>query len=123
MDEVQEILNEKICPICHRSVNESDYLNHVFRDSPEVNYLAHMVTHYRHDHVRYWNNRWGNKFYYPMKGDYDKEKIIANERGKRQIIRKGYEILRMIGIKPEHFESLQNTDENTMKLANEILGK
>jgi len=119
-----EILVKKVCPICDRKVTESEYLNEIFEDLPEVNYLAHMVTHYRHNHIESWNKCWGrggSRYRGYWFGDYDEEKKKVNERAKRQIIRKGKDVLQLIGITPEHFKQLQNTEEKTMELAKKLL--
>jgi hypothetical protein len=119
-----EILQKKVCPICNRKVTESEYLNEIFEDLPEVNYLAHMVTHYRHNHIESWNKCWGrggSRYRANWFGDYDEEKKKVNERAKRQIIRKGKDILQLIGITPKHFEQLQNTEDKTMELAKKLL--
>jgi hypothetical protein len=122
---MEKFISQKICPICHSKVSNSDYLNQQFENEPEVNYLAHLITHYRHNHISSWNKCWGyNGHHYRQNwfGDYDEEKKKVNERAKRQIIRKGKEILRKIGIKPAHFSRLSNTEEKTMALAEKILG-
>lgn len=113
-----------ICPICSRKVEQSDYLNQIFEGEPEVNYLAHMVTHYRHNHIESWDRCWGrggSRYRGHWFGDYDLEKKKVNERAKRQIIRKGKDVLNQLGILPEHFERLQNTEEKTMVLARKLL--
>jgi hypothetical protein len=117
-------LKYKICPICSRRVEQSDFLNEIFKEEPEVNYLAHMVTHYRHNHIDSWNKCWGRhggRYRSNWFGDYDEEKRKVNERAKRQIIRKGKDILIQLGILPEHFERLQNTETKTIELAKKLL--
>jgi hypothetical protein len=120
----QDYLKNKICPICSQKVGQSEYLNEIFANEPEVNYLAHLVTHYRHNHIDSWNRCWGYQGW-RYRGnwfvDYDEEKRKVNERAKRQIIRKGRVILNELGIKPEHFARLQNTEEKTMEVANKLL--
>ena len=122
---MERIIKEKICPICSQKVDESYYLNNQFKEEPEVNYLAHLIKHYRHEHITYWNKCWGhNGEYYRGNwfGDYEEEKRKVNERAKRQIIRKGKTVLKKIGIKPAHFSLLANTEEKTIVLANKVLG-
>jgi hypothetical protein len=119
-----DYLKHKICPICERKTEQSDYLNQIFKDEPEVNYLAHLVTHYRHNHIESWNKCWGRhggRYRSNWFGDYDDEKKKVNERAKRQIIRKGKIVLNKLGITPEHFERLQNTEEKTMEIARKSL--
>lgn len=122
---MNEILKKKICPICSEVVNESNYLKNRFKSHPEVNYIAHMVTHYRHHHITSWNKCWGengSNYRRNWFGDYDEEKKKVNERAKRQILRKGKRVLKEIGIKPDHFSKLANTEDKTMELALKILG-
>ena len=122
---MEDVIELKICPICGEMVNESKYLEERFKNTPEVNYLAHMITHYRHNHITSWNKCWGrNGGYYRGHwfGDYEEEKKKVNERAKRQIIRKGKKVLQEIGIKPFHFLELANTEEKTMELALKVLG-
>ena len=122
----EDYFKNKICPICSRKVEQSDYLNQIFKDEPEVNYLAHMVTHYRHNHIDSWNKCWGrhgSRYRSNWFGDYEEEKIKVNERAKRQIIRKGKDILNRLGITPDHFRRLQNTEQKTMDLSNKNLFK
>ena len=119
-----DYLNQKICPLCSRKVEQSDYLNELFSEEPEVNYLAHLVTHYRHNHIASWNRCWGrhgSRYRRNWFGDYDEEKAKVNERAKRQIIRKGKVILNQVGILPEHFARLQNTEPKTMEVARKYL--
>ena len=119
-----DIKLNKICPICARKVEQSDYLNQIFKDEPEVNYLAHMVTHYRHNHIESWNKCWGrngSRYRNNWFGDYEEEKIKVNERAKRQILRKGLPILKELDIRPEHFERLQHTEIKTLELAKKLL--
>lgn len=121
---MEEILNKKVCPICGEGVTKSDYLEEIFKNSPKVNYLAHMVTHYRHNHITSWNKCWGpNGRYYRANwfGDYDEEKKKVNERAKRQIIRKGKETLRKLSIRSSDFLELQGTEQMTIDLAIKIL--
>lgn len=42
------------CPICYNEFSESSYLKKVFSDEKEK-WLANMITHYSHDHIRWWN--------------------------------------------------------------------
>lgn len=119
-------IDDLICPICNCKVSKSEYLSDVFRDKPKINYLAHLVTHYRHHHITSWNRCWGysgNRYRGDWFGDYDEEKQIVNERAKRQIIRKGKEVLLQLGITPTDFSELQGTEEKTMDVAKRYLSK
>ena len=51
----EKYLEKSICPICHSRVNKSDYLNEIFGDEPQVEWLANLITHYRHDHITSWD--------------------------------------------------------------------
>ena len=112
------------CPLCHCKVLRSDYLMELFDKNPHARWLAHLVTHYRHHHISWWDNCWG-RYGHSYRGDwfgaYEEEKAKVNESSKRQIIRKGHLILLANGIQPEYFKSLQNTTEATMKVANKFL--
>jgi hypothetical protein len=113
-----------LCPLCNRSINRSDYLREIFADEPEVEWLANLVTHYRHGHITSWNNCWGrhgSRYRGHWFGDYDEEKAKVNERAKRQLVRKGHKILLLNGITPDHFLRLQNTDPKTMLLVRKYL--
>jgi hypothetical protein len=114
---VQEV--KKICPLCQQPIEESVYLASVISDE-RVLYLANLVTHYRHNHVS-WDDSWRYmQRRHPM-WDYDKAKSIFNERAKRQYIRKAHEYLVSLGITADHFSQLQNTTEETLKVANRYL--
>lgn len=122
----KRILSDKMycekskCPICHQTVKKSDYLHKIFADEPIVEWLANLITHYRHDHLTSWNKCWGYNGYRYRNGwfkDYDTEKNKVNERAKRQLIRKGLSILIENGVKPSHFKRLQNTTKETLQLA------
>jgi len=43
-----------MCPLCQRCVRRSPYLRRVFTDDPWGEYAASLVTHYRHEHIRYY---------------------------------------------------------------------
>jgi NAD dependent epimerase/dehydratase family enzyme len=120
----EKYLEKSICPICHSRVNKSDYLNEIFGEEPQVEWIANLITHYRHDHITSWDKCWGRhgSAYrgYWFK-DYEEEKSKVNERAKRQIIRKGHKILIQNGITTEHFKRLQNTTEQTIKVAEKNL--
>lgn len=108
------------CPICHQKVKKSDYLHQIFADEPIVEWLANLITHYRHDHLTSWNKCWGYNGGFYGRGwfkDYETEKKKVNERAKRQIIRKGLAILIKNGVKPSHFKRLENTSIETLKIA------
>lgn len=80
--------------------------------------VAVHVTHYRHEHVRYYNN--SVKFVAGNR-DYDDFKHVVNERAKRQLIRKACLKLRALGVNSGHFAMLQGTEEKTLLLARDLL--
>ncbi|MFB6307251.1 MAG: hypothetical protein ABEH43_09745 [Flavobacteriales bacterium] len=89
-----------------------------------MKWLANMVTHYRHDHIRYWDQKW-SKGGYGWKNlseeTYEKEKAQVNNRAKRQIIRKTQDFLVEHGIDSNVFRELIGTEEDTIALAKKIL--
>ncbi len=120
-----EYLEKFICPICKDVITRSEYLAGVFSDEPKLEYIANLVTHYRHAHISSWNRMWGHygrsyrsaaKF-----GDYEAEKKKVNERAKRQLIRSCYPIFVLLDITAEMFTRLENTDRYTLQIANEFL--
>lgn len=114
--EYDHYLEKMICPLCQKEVKQSDYLASVINDR-RVLYLANLVTHYRHNHVK-WDKGW--KYMQRMNGsnwDYNKAKEEHNERAKRQYIRKCYPVFKKMGIRAEHFMELQNQDPKTITLA------
>ena len=106
------------CPLCGCMFLESDYLRTVFVDVRQ-RWLANMVTHHRHRHVSYYDNGVG---YVSFFHDYDAFKHLANERAKRQILRKCGEFMRSHGFTIADFSALQGTDEKTLNLAKDLLG-
>jgi hypothetical protein len=82
------------CPICNNKISFiSDYLwdNFVADQKDWVTYwIAGLVTHYRHDHIRYYDRSWRSPGYRRKNKEYtsyeDFKKII-NNRAKRQILR------------------------------------
>jgi hypothetical protein len=101
------------CPLCDDSDDESDYLRGVFPKERE-RWLANMVTHYRHSHVMYYNN---GVDYVASYHNYDEFKHLANERAKRQIIRKCLAFLLAHGFTSQDFAALKGTDQKTLELA------
>lgn len=115
--------NQFYCPICKHINSGSDYLKGVFSDQKSL-WLANMVMHYRHDHIKWWNNCWGrNGVYYQGRWfkNYDEEKSKVNECAKRQIARKCKDFLINHQFKVSHFKSLQGTTQRTINLVKLIL--
>ena len=120
----EEYIQQLRCPVCHQKVLKSDYLMDLFDDNKQARWLAHLVTHYRHHHISWWDNCWGRYGgYYRGEwfGAYEDGKAKVNESSKYQIIRKGHVLLLVNGIRPEDFLALQNTSEETMKVACKFL--
>ena len=118
---------EQFCPICETYFDTSDYLNEVFQNNERARWLANMVMHYRHDHQTSWNKQCGRHGHHYCQRipnyNYDEQKKLYNERGKRQIIRKATDFLNKEGFTPEDFQKLQHTTEKTMTLARKKLQK
>lgn len=121
----QEYLDKYICPICKLKIVKSDYLAGIFHNQPLTEYIANLITHYRHSHITSWNKMWGEHGRSYRKaakfGNYDEEKAKVNERAKRQLIRSCHIVFKSIGITSAHFTKLKNTDEETMTLAKRYL--
>lgn len=128
MTEPIKIFNDDgsfLFPIDGKYYRESDYLRTAIKDE-KVRWLANLVTHYRHNCIASWNRCWGRRGGAAYRaaanfGDYDEEKAKVNERAKRQLIRKCYPIFLQVGIEVNHFAELQNTDWETIALANKYL--
>ena len=113
------------CPICDHYFSGSEYLYGVFHDDKKALWFANMVMHYRHTHIAYWNKCWGYGGRYYRSGwfgDYDEEKAKVNERAKRQILRKCKDFLKENKFSPDILDKLQNTTDETRKVALKILG-
>jgi len=120
---IEEYITEKICPICNQIVGESDYLNQLFKDEPKANYLAHLVTHYRHNHITSWNKCWGyNGAYYRANWfkDYGLEKMKVNERASDNHPQ-GEKNIKGIRCLDKRFRLLANTDDKTIALSEKLL--
>lgn len=107
------------CPLCKDYFPESDHLKTVI-DNKNTLWIANMVTHYRHTHIKSWNRCWnsysGNHYRSGWFGDYESEKSEVNERAKRQIVRKCTEYLKHYSITLQDFEGLEFNDEKTLEL-------
>jgi hypothetical protein len=109
------------CPICAEWINGSDYLAGLFEDKETV-WLANLITHYRHSHIKYWDN--SQKYIHSHGIDYDEEKQKVNERIKRNIIRKCSQFLKENSVKIKHFKNLKGTEEKTINLFKKrVMGK
>jgi hypothetical protein len=102
----------------------SEYLTSVFAENQKALWLANMITHYRHNHIEWWNKCWGRnggRYQGNWFGEYEEEKRKVNESSKRQIIRKcrDYMIYHHIGV--EVFQLLDNNDPKTLVLAEKLL--
>lgn len=78
------------CPACGEGVPRSNYLLTVFRGDPYAEWMANLVTHWRHDHqngynaslqsTRYRDKMWRGRAYEEVKAE-------INNRAKRQLMR------------------------------------
>lgn len=116
--EIEELGRCFYCPLCKKYHPCSEYLHKVFAREPKVEFFANLVTHYRHTHIKYYDNGVG---YVCRFHDYDAFKIKVNNRAKRQIIRKSKNYLKSVGITPNDICRLQNNDKQTLKLAHKHL--
>lgn len=114
------------CPDCGYRFECSPFLAKIFKTQPKVEFLANLVTHFRHNHLTSWNKCWGRyggAYRRGWFGNYDEEKTLVNERQKRQILRKCKQFLIKHEFTSEDFTKLQNTTQETIDLAIKILGK
>lgn len=113
------------CPLCNKWFVGSLYLSTVFIDERNL-WLANMVTHYRHTHIKSWDKMWGRYGGYYQQAahyydeDYEDRKSEINERAKRQIARRAVEFLRENNVDTEVFRSLLGTCEKTIKVVDGI---
>ncbi len=106
------------CPQCNKYFEESRYLKIFFSNDVKTRWLANLIMHYRHVHTNWDKNKYklnGNK------GVYEKDKNAVNEYIKQVIIKKYSEFLKVNQITKEHFMKLQNTNQQTINLAGEML--
>ena len=121
-------LYQVYCPLCNDWFGGSHYLSTVFEDERSL-WLANMVTHYRHSHLKSWDKMWGRYGGYYQQAahyrdeDYEDRKSEINERAKRQIARKALNFLIDNMIEIDVFKSLQGTTEITIKTVSELLEK
>ncbi len=121
------------CPICKDFVKGSEYLyDEAFPDDCFAYWIANLVTHYRHHHIRYYDLSWrywsyGDKNPEYQKLGHDGFRTLVNNRAKRQLIRAILkdENLSECG-KRELIRAvlkLQYNDEKTVELVNKSLKK
>ena len=79
------------CPVCGQPIQfSSDYLYKVFGNSWAY-WFACLITHYRHEHISYYDKAWSIPNYREKVKEYksyEQFKQLVNNRAKRQIIRK-----------------------------------
>ena len=117
---------KQYCPICKKEFITSPYLNNIFNNG-NSRWLANMVMHYRHSHTA-WDKTWSRGYYYRQQSwgnhkgyDYDKAKRIANERAKRQILRKCKDHMINMDFTVSDVEKLQGTEAKTIELYSKLL--
>lgn len=106
------------CPLCDSELPESIYLSSIFSNNLRAKWFANMVTHYRHNHTRYYDNSVGyvSKFH-----DYGDFKQIVNERAKRQIIRKTKEFMKLHEFTVDDIKVLEFNEDKTIELFNKLI--
>jgi hypothetical protein len=105
---------------------QSEYLSAVFAENEKALWLANMITHYRHNHIEWWDKCWGRnggRYQGSWFGEYEEEKRKVNESSKRQIIRKCRDFMLYYGIGADVLNHLEYNDPKTMKLAEKLLPK
>ena len=118
------------CPLCYTQIQESEYLRHVFPDDGYAYWVACAITHYRHDHIQYYDNSWKVPAYAEKNPEYadghEAFKAKVNNRAKRQLIRaivksrfKDQDKINLI----KAFVRMQNNDKETMALRRKMLDK
>lgn len=78
------------CPACREEVHRSDYLVMVFRGDPYAEWMANLVTHWRHEHQNSYGISLRNSTYREKmwRGRaYEEVKAEINNRAKRQLMR------------------------------------
>jgi len=124
---------ETYCPLCESFVSGSKYLyEEAFPDDYYAYWIANLVKHYRHEHIRYYDRSWRYWYYAEKNPEYQKLghdgfKILVNNRAKRQLIRA---ILKDEYLKEECKEKLieavlklQHNDEKTIETVHKALEK
>lgn len=111
------------CPICSEYFIASKYLCETFEER-NVLWFANMVTHYRHEHINFWNKCWsynGHNYRKKWFGDYEEEKRKVNERCKRQIIRYCHHYMKYYSVSINDIMKLNNTEDKTIQIAKKYL--
>jgi hypothetical protein len=112
-----------VCPLCNKVIHSSPYLHQVFLNDELTEYVANLVTHYRHEHIRYYNNAYTTNSNYTSKALHGKSweefKTIVNNRAKRKLIKALIKKNRTDLI--QGFIKLQGNDTQTNELINKTL--
>jgi len=122
--------NNMYCPICRNFiVKGSEYLLKTFGVSYTY-WVACLVTHYRHHHIRYYDLSWKNPWYRKKNKEYtnyEEFKKLVNNRAKRQMIRAILkdENFTVEGKKKliESFSNLMHNDKKTEELIKKSIEK
>jgi len=118
------------CPICQSfDANGSDYLLRIF-DETHTYWIACLVTHYRHFHIRYYDRSWRYPWYREKNKEYtshEEFKKKVNNRAKRQLIRAIMKDKNLTAsgkaVLVESFKKLMYNDEKTEELITKSLEK
>lgn len=113
------------CPLCNSLIQNSLYLANNFEHKPFAYWSACLVTHYRHNHINYYDASWKNPYYADKNREYtamshDNYRTLVNNRAKRQLMR-GIVKNTTFDIETkkhliEGFKELQYNDEKTNTL-------
>jgi len=122
--DAQRYIRDSICPLSGRHFNPTECYDGASEKYVKAIYILDLVNHYLDV-----NDSWVKR-YRRGEGDYHKriwaqgireEGRLAEERAKRQIIRKATDILISLGINSEVFKLFHNIDQMTINLAIEKL--
>lgn len=121
------------CPRCKRIVEGSKYLyNEAFPNDYYAYWIANLVKHHRHEHIRYYDLSWKYWRYAEKNPEYqrmthEEYRILVNNRAKRQMIRailKDDTIPKEVKVKLiEAVLRLKHNDEKTVELVEWALAK
>lgn len=115
IDNEKQINGFGICPICGNEFKFSSYLHAAIPDE-KTRLVANLITHYRHEHQKSWENQYKYISRVYNENIYEKAKSEHNNRAKRQILRKCKPWITENGIAQYNFMELQDNDEKTIEL-------
>jgi hypothetical protein len=101
------------CSICKRYISCSSMLFTLYQNDARVEWLANMVTHYRHAHSKEYNKFISKPL---TEIEYIEMKPIFNETAKRQIARKCFDYMKHYNIGLRELLLLTNNTAQTVEL-------